>query len=98
MIGVIFRRENCIGFYGNSTVERSVQRSMDEVKIVSKFMTVLISKAVRMAIRKKIGYDIQLNLNEIRLTVIEGKVHVHLDADADLDHDELMKILGNIGL
>ena len=49
-------------------------------------------------IRKKFGYDVKLNLNEVKATVVDGKTHVHLDIDADLEKDELTKILKSIGL
>jgi len=71
---------------------------MDEMKIGSKFTTSIVSKLVNLAIRKKLGYDIGLELNTIEATVIDGKTHVHLDADAELEKDELMKILKSIGL
>lgn len=71
---------------------------MDEMKIGSKFTTSIISKLVNLAIRKKLGYNIGLELNAIEATVIDGKTHVHLDADAELEKDELMKILKSIGL
>ena len=68
---------------------------MDEMKIGSKFTTSIISS---LAIRKKFGYDVKLNLNEVKATVVDGKTHVHLDIDADLEKDELTKILKSIGL
>ena len=71
---------------------------MDEMKIGSKFTTNIISKLVVMVIRKKFGYDIELKLNSINATVIDGITHVHLDVDAELEKDELTKILKNIGL
>lgn len=71
---------------------------MDEMKIGSKFTTSIISKLVAMVIRKKLGYDIELKLNEINATVIDGKTHVHLDVDAEVEKDELIKILKSIGL
>lgn len=71
---------------------------MDEMKIGSKFTTSIISKLVAMVIRKKLGYDVGLKLNEVNATVINGKTHVHLDIDAELEKDELMKILKSIGL
>lgn len=71
---------------------------MDEMKIGSKFTTGIISKLVSMVIRKKLGYEVELKLNEVNATVIDGKTHVHLDVDAELDKDELMKILTSIGL
>lgn len=71
---------------------------MDEMKIVSKFTTNVISKLVKMVLRKKLGYNVNIQLNEIKTTINEGKTHVHLDVDAELDKDELTKILKNIGL
>ena len=71
---------------------------MDEMKIGSKFTTGILSKLITMLIRKKFGYDVELKLNEVNVTVIDGKTHVHLDVDAELEKDELMKILKNIGL
>lgn len=71
---------------------------MDEMKIGSKFTTSIVSKLVAMVIRKKLGYDVELKLNEVTATVVDGKTHVHLDVDAELEKDELVKILKNIGL
>ena len=51
-----------------------------------------------MVIRKKLGYDVQLKLNEVTATVNDGKTHVHLDVDAELTKEELNKILASIGL
>lgn len=71
---------------------------MDEMKIVSKFTTNVISKLVKMVLQKKLGYDVDIQLNEIKTTITDGKTHVHLDVDAELDKEELLKILKNIGL
>lgn len=71
---------------------------MDEMKIGSKFTTNIISKLIAMVIRKKFGYEVELKLNEVDATVIDGKTHVHLDIDAELDKEELIKILKSIGL
>ena len=70
---------------------------MDEMKIGSKFTTSIISVSYT-HLRKKFGYDVKLNLNEVKATVVDGKTHVHLDIDADLEKDELTKILKSIGL
>lgn len=71
---------------------------MDEMKIVSKFTTNMISKLVKMVLRKKLGYNIDIQLNEIKTTITDGKTHVHLDVDAELEKEELMNILKKIGL
>ena len=71
---------------------------MDEMKIVSKFTTNMISKLVKMVLRKRLGYDIDIQLNGIKTTITDGKTHVHLDVDAELEKEELVKILKKIGL
>ena len=71
---------------------------MDEMKIVSKFTTNMISKLVKMVLRKKLGYNIDIQVNEIKTTITDGKTHVHLDVDAELEKEELIKILKKIGL
>lgn len=71
---------------------------MDEVRIVSKFTRDVISKLLKMMLHKKLGYNIDIQLNEVNATITEGKTHIHLDVDAELDKDELMKILKTIGL
>lgn len=68
------------------------------MKIVSDLMRGAASKLVRMILRKKTGYDVDIQLNDIKITVNDGKSHVHLDLDAELEKEELMKILKKIGI
>lgn len=71
---------------------------MDEMKISSKFMRNLIAKLVKKTVKKKVGYDVDIQLNEFTATITDGTAHVHLSVDAELNKDELTKILGKIGL
>lgn len=73
-------------------------RSMDEMKIQSKFMTGLVSRIVKKVLRIKLGCEVDIQLNEFRTTVIDDKTHVHLDLDADLTKEELNKLLKTIGI
>lgn len=68
------------------------------MRIVSKFTRGIISKAIKMVIRKTTGYNIDIQLNEAITTISDGKTHLHLDVDAELDKDELISILKSIGL
>ena len=71
---------------------------MDEMKIVSKFTRGIISKALKMVVHKKSGYNVDIQVNEITATINDGKTHLHVDVDAELERDELIKILKSIGL
>lgn len=71
---------------------------MDEMKINSKFLKNLIAKFVKREVKKKIGYEVDFQLNVFTATVTDGTVHVHLNADAELGKDELTKLLTTIGL
>ena len=68
------------------------------MRIVSKFTKGIISKALKMGVHKKTGYNVDIQLNEITTTINDGKTHLHLDVDAELEKDELIKILKSIGL
>lgn len=71
---------------------------MDEMRIVSKFTRGIISKALKVMVRKKSGYNVDIQVNEITTTINNGKTHLHVDVDAELERDELIKILKSIGL
>jgi len=71
---------------------------MDEMRIVSKFTRGIISKALKMVVHKKSGYNVDIQVNEIATTINDGRTHLHVDVDAELEKDELIKILKSIGL
>ena len=71
---------------------------MDELKITSKIMTKIISKGIAMAIKKKLGYNVEIQVHEIRVTVNDGKAHVYLNAEGDVDINEFKKFTKSIGL
>lgn len=68
------------------------------MRIASGFTTGIISNLVRRLVRKKAGYDIDILLNSMDVSIKDGKTHVHLDLDATMEKDELLKLLKNIGL
>ena len=71
---------------------------MDEMRITSVFTRGIVSKILRKVIRKKTGYEVEIQLNDVTTTIQNGKTHLHVDIDAELDKDELIKILKNVGL
>ena len=68
------------------------------MKIESKFITGIVSKIAKKVVRDKLGYNIDIQLNGLRTTVIDDKTHVHLDVDLELTKEELNKLLKTIGV
>ena len=46
---------------------------------------------VKREVKKKAGYEVDIQLNEFTATVTDGTAHVHLNVDAELGKDELTK-------
>ena len=65
---------------------------MDEMKINSKFTRMLLSKLAKGVLHKKLGYNVDIQLNELNASISDEKAHV------DMSKEELMKILKKIGL
>ena len=79
-------------------VERR-KRSMDEMKITSKFTTNIVSKIITKILKQKLGYNAELKLNAIKINLDDEQAHIHLDVDADISKEELLKIIStNMGL
>ena len=66
---------------------------MDEMKIKSAFMTGLISKVLKKMLKRKLGVDIDICLNEVSVSVVDGKTHAHIDADCELQKEQLLKLI-----
>lgn len=63
------------------------------MKITSGFMKGIVSKFITRTLSKKLGCDIDIQLNGLEATVIDGKTHIHLDTDIAIEKEELLKIL-----
>ena len=68
---------------------------MDELKIAinSEFMKRIIKTVLSKVIEKKLGYKIDIQINEIKADVTGGVVKLHLDMDGQMTTDELSKLL-----
>lgn len=71
---------------------------IDEMKIGTSFMKGMVSKLLNMTVKRKLGYDVGIRLNDFNIKVTDERAHVHLNIDADLTQEELSKILKSIGL
>ena len=73
---------------------------MDELKLrlTTKFMRNLASKLIARAIYKKYGYKVDIQLNDLDLSVIDGETKITTNVEVKLDSKEFMKIVKTIGL
>ena len=65
---------------------------MDEMNLVSKFMTKIVSGIMSKALEKQLGCKIDLQLNEVKVKFDGVKALVHLDVDAELRTADITKM------
>lgn len=73
---------------------------MDELKLKlsTKFMRGIIAKFISKALAKKLGYNVDILINEIELRNEGGKIRLHADVDAEINNDDFMKLVKSVGM
>lgn len=71
---------------------------MDEMKLnlTSKFMKGIVTKILAKMIRNQLGYDVNIELNEIHVVAKDGKVHLHADIDAEMNNDDFGNLIKDL--
>lgn len=67
------------------------------LKLSTKFMRNLVAKLMSRFIRKRIGYKIDIQLNELNVSIIDGKARIQTNVELELDNDEFKKLMKSIG-
>ena len=65
---------------------------MDEMNLVSKFMTKIASGILAKALEKLLGCKVDLQLNEMKIKFDGNKALAHLDVNAELRTADIMKL------
>ena len=73
---------------------------MDEIKVKlsTRFMRGIVSKLIARTIYKKYGYKVDIQLNDLDISVIDGETSVNTNVEIKLSSNEFMKIVKSIGL
>lgn len=73
---------------------------MDELKLKlsTRFMRGIVTKIIKKAIVKKLGYQIDIQINELAIENVDGKMYIHANVDAELDNAEFLKIIKDAGM
>lgn len=69
-----------------------------KVKLTTRFMRNIVSKLLAKLIRSKYGYNIDIQLNDLDISVIDGETKINTNVEIKLDSDEFKKIVKSIGL
>lgn len=71
---------------------------MDElrVKLSTRFMKNIVAKLIARSIRKKYGYKIDIQLNDLDLWSMDGDTTVKVNAEIRMNSNEFKKIMKGI--
>lgn len=72
--------------------------NMDEMKLrlSTRFMRNLVSKLIAKAIYKKFGYKVDIQLNDLDISVIDGETNINTNVEVKINNSEFMKIMKSI--
>lgn len=73
---------------------------MDEMKLKlsTKFMRGIVAKLIAKAIYAKTGYKVDIQLNELAVSIVNGETSVSTNVEVKLASEEFTKIVKSIGL
>ena len=71
---------------------------MDTLNIGTMFLKGVVSKILNAVLKKKLGCDVNTQLNEFNVTFKDDRAHVHLNIDADMSQDELEALPTKCGI
>ena len=68
---------------------------MDEIKMSckGKFLKPIITKLISTFIKKKYDANIEIRINEVDISSMDGETYFNLNVDGKMKNEELMKIL-----
>lgn len=67
-----------------------------KLNLSSDFTKNMVSKLLSSLIRSKLGYDIDIQLDDLDLQVVDGDAQIKTSVRANIDKRELNKILQNV--
>jgi hypothetical protein len=67
------------------------------LKLSTKFMKGIVAKIISKKVYKKLGYKIDIQLNDVQVDMINGDVKLHINADAKMNKTEFDRLMESIG-
>lgn len=68
---------------------------MDEMKLklTTKFMRGIVSKLIERSIYKKYGYRVNIQLNDLDISVVDGETTINTNVEAKISSEEFKKMI-----
>lgn len=68
---------------------------MDEMKLklTTKFMRGIVSKLIERSIYKKYGYKVNIQLNDLDISVVDGETTINTNVEAKISSEEFKKMM-----
>lgn len=66
------------------------------LKLSTKFMKGTVAKMLSKMIHKKLGYKIDIMLNDVRIDNVDGDVKIHINVDGTMNETEFNKLMKNL--
>lgn len=68
---------------------------MDEIKMSckGKFLKLIITKLISKLIKKKYDANVEIRINEVDISSVDGETYFNLNIDGKMKNEELMKLL-----
>lgn len=73
---------------------------MDEMKlkVSTKFMRNMVAKLIARAISKKLGCKVDIQLNDLDVSVIDGETSISTNVELKMESKEFVKLVKSINL
>lgn len=67
------------------------------LKLSTKFMKGIVAKIISKKVYKKLGYKIDIQLNDVQIDTINGDVRLHVDVDTKMGRTEFERLMEELG-
>lgn len=73
---------------------------MDEMKLKlsTRFMRNFIAKLISKTIYKKYGYKVDILLNDLAVSIVDGETKISTNVEVKMNGDEFTRIIKKVGL
>lgn len=67
------------------------------LKLSTKFMKGVMSKVISRKVYKKLGYKVDIQLNDVQIDTTDNDIKIHIDVDGKMNKTEFDRLMEKIG-